>query len=87
MEIIGKRPYNFTPADGNKVEGMNLFLTEPMTTPGAEGMSAERIFVSKHKLAALDFVPSVGQHVDVLYNRYGKVVTLKLIGDQDVDFG
>jgi len=85
VEIIGKRPSGFTTADGTKIEGVTLYLAETMTTPGAEGKSAERVFLSKNKLSALDFTPTVGMEVDVLYNKFGKVATMKINDLLDLD--
>lgn len=85
--IIGKRPSGFTAADGTKIEGLTLYISELMTTPGAEGTSADRIFLSKAKLAALGFTPALGQEVEVLYNKFGKVASMKLEANSDVDFG
>lgn len=85
MEIIGIRPSSFTASDGTKIEGKTVFIVESMTTPGAEGKSADRIFLSKKKLADLDFIPAVGMEVDVFYNRFGKVATLKQTDFLDID--
>lgn len=86
-EIIGQRSSSFTAADGTKVNGITLYIAELMTAPGATGKSAERIFLSAGKLAALDFTPTVGQTVEIFYNRYGKVASMKLETDSNVDFG
>jgi len=83
MKIVGKRPSGFTTNDGANIEGVTLYLTEEMHTPGAEGCSVERVFLSKQKLASLDFEVSVGQEVNVLYNKFGKVATLTLIDPVD----
>lgn len=86
MEIIGKRPSGFTTKDGTNIEGVTMYLAEVMHSPGAEGKSAERVFLSKQKLASLDFIPAVGMEVDVFYNRFGKVATIRLLDDMiDLD--
>ena len=48
----------------------------------------DRIFLSKNKLNDLSFVPVVGMDIEVLYNKYGKVSTIRLItdaGSDDID--
>ena len=77
--IIGWFSTSFTGQDGVTVEGQTLFVTEVIDPKRGEGVSAERIFLSKAKLAALDFTPAVGQEVEIFYNRYGKVASLALI--------
>ena len=41
--------------------------------------------MSAAKLAALDFVPAVNQTVEIYYNRFGKVATLRLVDDIIID--
>ena len=45
----------------------------------------DRIFLSKNKLNDLSFVPVVGMEVEVLYNKFGKVSTIRLIADAGSD--
>ena len=77
--IVGLSRTSFTGQDGTPVEGKNFFVTEPIDPKRGEGVSAERFFLSRAKLAALDFSPEVGQVVDVLYNRFGRVTSLSLV--------
>lgn len=86
--IIGISHSSFTPKDSSTaIEGSTVFTTDPIDPKRGSGHSAERFFMSKAKLDALDFTPAVGQNVEVLYNRYGKVGTLRLLSEADVDFG
>ena len=85
MEIIGIRPSSFTASDGTKIEGKTVFVVESMTTPGAEGKSADRIFLTKKKLDDLGFSLVVGMEVEIFYNRFGKVATLKQADYLDID--
>lgn len=77
--IVGLSRTSFTGQDGTPVEGKTFFVTEPIDPKRGEGVSAERFFLSRAKLAALDFSPEVGQVVDVLYNRFGRVTSLSLV--------
>ena len=77
--IVGLSRTSFTGQDGTPVEVKTFFVTEPIDPKRGEGVSAERFFLSRAKLAALDFSPEVGQVVDVLYNRFGRVTSLSLV--------
>lgn len=78
---------SFTGKDGSAVEGITLYITEPLDPKrGGQGESAERIFLSTAKVANLGFNLTVGQDVTLYWNRYGKVETLKLL-DETIDFG
>lgn len=71
MKVIGIRPSSFKGSDGAEVSGVNLYLTEKLTT--GEGYSAERVFVTQNRLNEWGYAPAVGDQVEVTYNRYGKV--------------
>lgn len=89
-KIIGILDTSFKTKDGVQIEGKTFFATEPIDPKRGEGLSAERFFLSKNKLETLDFTPAVGQDVDVFFNRFGKVSTLKLLSDtasDSIDFG
>lgn len=74
MKLIGARPSAFTGPDGRVVEGYNLYLVyDPEETfEGVVGEQCERLFVLKSRLL-FDPCDSIGAHVDVRYNRWGKV--------------
>ncbi|MBE6611981.1 MAG: hypothetical protein E7632_05775 [Ruminococcaceae bacterium] len=91
-KIIGIKLMCFTPKDGNKVEGAMIYATEPLRGDKASGEEAFSFFLSQAKLDAQTFTLKVGQEVDLLYNRYGKVYRLDLkkqSNDDDtiIDFG
>lgn len=86
-KISGFENKSFTPKNGDRViEGMNIYITDKIPPQRGEGCTADRIFLSKNKLNDLPFVPAVGMEVEVLYNKYGKVSTIRLISDTDSDF-
>ena len=72
MKLIGFKRNDFNTKEGVPITGYNLYLTYPVTGPEAEGMVAERIYVSDGKLAKCGYKPRVGDEVAVVYNRYGK---------------
>ena len=84
-KIIGCEHKNFTTKEGDTIEGVSLYVTDKIPPQRGEGCTGDRIFLSKNKLADLPFVPAVGMEVEVLYNKYGKVSTIRLIADADSD--
>lgn len=79
MTVIGRRKVEFTAQDGNQIQGVSLYVSYPITKNG-EGMAAEKIFLSAKKLENLDFLPEIGDEINVQYNRYGKVDTITPVG-------
>lgn len=79
MEIVGTRNVSFKGKDGSPVEGTKLYLTGPMEPDRGVGLETEEIFLSTAKKANLSFALEVGIEVEVVYNKYGKVETLKLL--------
>lgn len=78
MKIIGLNAISFKGKDGNMVEGLSIYATTPLDpTKGGSGCSAEKFFLSQARLAELDFTPKVGDEVEVLFNRFGKVATVR----------
>lgn len=88
-KIIGVADTQFTPKDSDKpITGKTLYATEAMDPKRGQGETADRFFLSSAKLAALDFDPAPGQTVDILYNKYGRVATMKLVDDDtEIDIG
>lgn len=79
MKVIGRRKVDFKAQDGSQIQGLSLYCTYPITKDG-DGMAAEKIFLSARKLEQLDFMPEVGDEINVQYNRFGKVDTIMQIG-------
>lgn len=78
-KIIGTISTSFTPKDNTTpITGTTIFVTEPIPPDRGKGESADHFFLSTAKLASLDFTPAVGMEVEILFNRFGKVATLKL---------
>lgn len=79
--VIGTERLSFKGADGTEVKGLNLYVSEAIDPKRGQGERADRYFLSEAKIAALDFTLAPGQVVDLLYNRYGKIATVKLLDD------
>ena len=85
-KIIGLKIGGFVPKDGSpKVEGATVYVTEPLTGDKTSGVEAWNFFMSQAKLDALGFTLKVGQEVELLYNRYGKIHRLVLTKQQSDD--
>ncbi len=77
MEVIGYRKTQFTAQDtGELIQGYSLFLTSE--EENVTGLSCERVFLSLKKLGGYE--PELGDHVELVYNRYGKVTHVELLG-------
>lgn len=78
-KVIGFREVSFTGTTGEVVDGYNLFIATDIHPRDGEGVSCERIFVTKAKLAKCEYnIPAVDVAVEVMYNRYGKVADIRL---------
>ena len=88
MKIVGIKHTSFTPRDSDtKISGSTFYITEAFASGKGEGVSTDHFFLSADKLSRLDFAPSVGDVIQVLYNRYGKVETIcKADGQDELDF-
>lgn len=67
VTVIGVQPVNFTGSDGRQVTGHNLYVTYP--SDRVEGVVSMKVFIPSR----IVFVPNVGDEIDIIYNRYGKV--------------
>lgn len=85
MKIVGISKTEFQAKDGNKISGSTIYTTEPMDPKRGRGEVTDHFFLSTAKLDALDFKPDVGQSVEIFYNRYGRVATIKLDDDIGID--
>lgn len=87
-KIIGIANTSFTPKDNNTpIEGATYHTIEPIEPKNGVGFKGDKFFLTRAKLSALDFTPAVGQEVEVLYNKFGKVAMLRLLSDAgEVDF-
>lgn len=73
MKVIGFKRSNFkSKSSDTMVTGYNIYLTYPVSGEDAAGVACERVYMSDDKLAKCDYVPQVGDEVNVTYNRFGK---------------
>lgn len=77
--VLGYRRADFTSKDGQLVKGCNVFIGEEITRDGA-GLSVERMYISDRRAATMgiDLAALVGKHVTVLYDRRGRIASIKV---------
>ena len=79
MKVIGYKRSDFVTKDGVSVTGLNIYMTYPATGTDAEGVVAERVYVSDAKLAKSGYKPRIGDEVNSMYNRFGKPETISKV--------
>ena len=78
MKVIGFSESSFTAKDtGALIDGMNIFVT--FENSRTTGLACDRIFVSRNRLDQCGYFPSVGDDIELLYNRYGKISGIRFI--------
>lgn len=79
MKIIGFSESSFTDKDtGALIEGMNIFVT--FENKSTTGLACDRFFVSQKRLVDCGYFPSLDDDIELVYNRYGKISGIRLIG-------
>ena len=85
-KVEGIEHVNYTiKASGDKIDGVNVYLSKPITGDG-QGVKFEKVFFSKERYSALKNGIAIGATVIPRYNRYGKVYSLTKV-DEALDFG
>ena len=79
--IVGVEKVRFTGSDGTEISGITLYYTEALDPTRGTGQFAGKLFLTTARLAALDYKPAVGQTVEVLYDRRGKVKAVNVVDD------
>lgn len=80
--IVGIEKTKFKPKDSeNEIEGATFYVTAPFSPGRGEGNRTDRFFMTVEKMSTLAFTPAVGQTIELLFNKWGKVETLRLIDD------
>lgn len=76
--VAGIRKVDFLDKEGKAVRGETIFLSKPIDAKMGTGIEFEKAFFSEERLAAMTYKPEVGDQVEVLYNRRGKIYLLRL---------
>lgn len=78
MKVIGFADRTFTAKDsGALIEGMYIFVT--FENKSTTGLACDRFFISRQRLDACGYSPSLDDDIDILYNRYGKISGIRLM--------
>ena len=80
-KIVGVSNVEFTTDDGKTITGSTVYFTEPLPPDRGQGEFAGKLFLSAARLAALDYKPAVGQEVELLYDRNGRVKSVNVVDD------
>lgn len=76
MKVIGYRESDFNTTDGKHISGYNIYCSYALEKGVGEGV--ERLFMTTDKLLACGYKPEIGDHIKVIYNRYGKPAAIDL---------
>lgn len=77
--VAGIRKVDFLDKEGKAVRGETIFLSKPIDAKMGTGIEFEKAFFSEERLAAMTYKPEVGDQVEVLYSRRGKIYLLRPI--------
>lgn len=80
--IVGVVNTSFETKDKTRIEGTTIHTLEAIDPKRGNGEAADHFFISRAKLAELDFTPAVGQEITELYNKYGKISKLILVDEE-----
>lgn len=75
-EVIGIQHRKYTNKQGREVEGYNLFVT--YEEKEVNGLACMREWVATDVME--DSRVSVGDSVELNYNRYGRICSIKAVG-------
>lgn len=76
MVIVGLKRVDFQDKDGDKIQGMKVFVNYPEDK--VEGMATDSFFLSDSKFANYFDALYVGSPIEVHYNKYGKIFSVTL---------
>ena len=79
MKLIGIQRVDFSNKNGYHVLGYKLHTSTPAKSDDAIGEITEGIFVSDSVFATCDHL-AVGDSISVVYNKYGKVTGVSVVG-------
>lgn len=73
-DVVGFKKVDFKDKDGKQIKGFSLHLARPFDADNAAGTEVRKEFISSQYVS---YVPSVGDHVKLIYNRYGKISAIE----------
>ena len=79
MKLIGIQRVDYMNKNGYHVMGYKLHMSTPATRNDSIGEITATEFVSDSVFAACDHL-AVGDEISIVYNKYGKVTVVSVIG-------
>lgn len=73
MLVLGIKNVHFKADDGRIIDGVTLYGSYDLAD--VDGVATDKAFISSEKLNGLEV--KVGDDVELLYNKYGKVVSIR----------
>lgn len=78
MKVVGFSERSFTAKDtGALIEGMTIYVS--FESNRITGIGCDRFFISQKRLDECDYSPSIGDDIELLYNRFGKITGIRLM--------
>lgn len=78
MKVIGFSERSFTSKDtGALIEGMYIYVS--FENNRTTGCACDRFFMSSSRLENCGYHPSLGDDIEPVYNRYGKIIGIRVI--------
>lgn len=85
MKLIGYREANFRPDNGKgeEIKGYMIYLGNEIDPRRGGGMEAERQYLTQSKIdrEGISLPELCGKDVNVYYNRYGKIASIRPMDD------
>ena len=79
MTLVGYRNVSFTRKDGTEVKGTSFYFSYPIDEKSGQGCAMDKAFFSPQRIERLSCQPTVGDEVEVIYNRYGKPEDMRIL--------
>lgn len=77
MKVIGFSERSFTSKDtGALIEGMYIYVS--FENNRTTGSACDRLYVTRQRLDECGYYPSLGDDIEPLYNRFGKITGIRL---------
>lgn len=71
-KVVGYAESKFNAKDtGKEIKGVNIYLE--YVSKNVTGIATDRLYVTENRLTECGYYPNVGDEVDVMYNKFGKV--------------
>lgn len=73
-KVVGYRSVDFKDDRGQQISGYKLYLARQPEQNNIFGLETHSLFIAKN---FVDYVPQENQMVQISYNRYGKVASVR----------